>query len=239
MASHVPRHLASRRRGFPSLATTVAELAAGLALLAAAAVAGALFVRRPWENRLDVFAYSVVPARLTWRGYLDVADLGSTAVFLAGTGLCAAVAMWRDRARALACLVGPLCAVLVTEHVAKPLVARHGVLGGDSYPSGTVTAVAALAAALLLVSPRLLKPLSALAGALAVLAVSVAVIGLRWHFATDAVGGALVGAGAVFTVDALAHLPLVAWRELGASRRAGGGGSEPPSRRAPVGSAVL
>lgn len=199
------------------------ELTAGLLLLIAAAVVGALFVRRPWENRLDVLAYDLVPARLTWRGYLDVAELGSTTVLFAGTAICAFVSLWRDRARTLACVAGPLCAVLVTERVAKPLVARHGVLGGDSYPSGTVTAVAALAMVLVLVTPRLLRPLAALLGVVAVAAVSVAVIGLRWHYATDTVGGTLVGAGSVLALDAMAHLPVIAWRQLTASR--------PPRRR--------
>lgn len=223
MAAPLPRHLNSRRRLVRPVAAAILELTAGIALLAAAALAGALFVRRPWENRLDVLGYNLIPERTTWRGYLDVADLGSTTVFLAGTAVLVMTVLWRDRARALACVVGPLVAVFVTEHVAKPLVARQGVLGGDSYPSGTVTAVAALAMVLVLVSPTLLRPLSALAGAFVVFAVSVAVVGLRWHYATDTVGGALVGCGSVLTLDAAAHLPVLAWRHLtDAARRAGG-----------------
>lgn len=183
------------------------ELTAGLALLGAAALAGALFVRRPGENRLDAWAYALIPARLTWRGYQDVADLGSTAAFIGSVIVLAAVGAVRDRARAAACLLGPGAAVFVTEWVAKPLVRRPAVLGGSSYPSGTVTAVAAVATVLVLVSPRLLRPLSALIGAAGVLAVSVAVIGLRWHYATDTVGGACVGSGAVLLVDASLHVP--------------------------------
>ena len=204
-------------------ASVVAELSAGIALLACAAVAGLLFVRRPWENRLDVFAYSVIPERLTWRGYLDLADLGSTAVFAGSVAVLALISALRDLARAVACVVGPVAAVVVTERIAKPLVARHGVLGGDSYPSGTVTAVAAVAIVLVLVSPWLLRPFTALVGAAGVFAVSVAVIGLRWHFATDTVGGALVGTGAVLTVDSVAHLPGVLWRYAGGARRLGPG----------------
>jgi membrane-associated phospholipid phosphatase len=223
MSRPARRHLAARQRQASSSgAAAVAELSLGLVLLAAAALAGALFVRRPWENRLDVWAYSLVPERLTWRGYLDVAELGSTAVFAAGIAVLALVSAFRDLARAIACVVGPVCAVVVTERVAKPLVARHGVLGGDSYPSGTVTAVAALAVVLVLVSPWVIRPLTGVIGAVAVFAVSVAVIGLRWHFATDTVGGALVGSGAVLTVDALAHLPGIAWRQLGEARRSRG-----------------
>ena len=56
--------------------------------------------------------------------------------------------------------------------VAKPLVGRH--LAGTSalsYPSGTVTAVAALAAAAFLVVPRFAKPVVAVAGGVLVVAV--------------------------------------------------------------------
>ena len=202
------------RRG-PTAFLVVLQLSAGLALLGAAALAGALFVRRPGENRLDAWAYALIPARLTWRAYRDVAELGSTVVFFASVAMLAVLAVFRDRARAVACILGPAAAVVVTEWVAKPLVRRPAVLGGSSYPSGTVTAVAAVATALVLVSPRLLRPLSALAGSAGVLAVSVAVIGLRWHYATDTVGGAFVGTGAVLMVDAAFHVP----RLLGAGAR--------------------
>jgi|SRR5579871_1735312 len=201
-----PQAMSPPRRRTSPLACSL-ELASGLVLLGGAALAGAIFVRRPWENRLDVLAYSLVPARPSSPLYLDIARLGSTGVFLAGVAVLTVLALFRDRARALACAVGPLLAVLVTERVAKPLVARHGVLGGDSYPSGTVTAVAALVTGIVLVSPRLLRPLTTVVGLGVIVAVGVAVVGLRWHYGTDAVGGLLVGCGAVFSVDALAHVP--------------------------------
>jgi membrane-associated phospholipid phosphatase len=237
VATKVPRHTAPGRDLRRRAGIAVSELTLGAALLLVAAVAGLLFVRRPWENRFDVIGYSLVPARPSSRWYRDLAELGSSTALFAGTAVLTFVALWRDRARALACLAGPLCAVLVTERVAKPLVARPGVLGGDSYPSGTVTAVAALATAVVLVAPRLVRPLAALVGAGAVAAVSVAVLGLRWHFATDAAGGALVGCGALFTLDALAHLPGLAWRAVrgsaaarsgaGSAAGAGAGGADP------------
>jgi membrane-associated phospholipid phosphatase len=88
--------------------------------------------------------------------------------------------------------------------VAKPLVGRHfGSSSALSYPSGTVTAVAALAAAAFLVAPRFAKPLVALAGGVAVVIVCAAVVVLRWHYPTDALGGACVGVGTVFAVDGL------------------------------------
>ena len=94
--------------------------------------------------------------------------------------------------------------LLIVQTVAKPLVGRHFEgTSALSYPSGTVTAVAALAAAALLVVPRFAKPLVAVAGGAVVVAVCAAVVVLRWHYPTDALGGVCVGAGAVFAVDGL------------------------------------
>ena len=102
----------------------------------------------------------------------------------------------------------PLVAVLVVQDLAKPLVGRHiGITGGTSYPSGTVAAVAALAMAFTLVVPRLLRPATAVVGAVATVGVSMAVIILRWHYPTDALGGIGVGIGSVLVVDGVLHIP--------------------------------
>lgn len=199
----------ARRRGGGSL--LLAELLVGVALLAGAAAGGFFFVHRPWPNRLDAAGFAAFPAAPSSARWHDLADLGSLPVFAGGIGFCALVALFSDRARSLACLAGPALAVVVTEQVAKPLVGRHlDVLGGNSYPSGTVTAVTALAVVAVLVAPRFLRPLAALAGLAAVAATTAAVIALRWHFPTDALGGICVGGGTVLVVDALFHLPGVA-----------------------------
>ena len=108
--------------------------------------------------------------------------------------------------------IGPVAAVLVTEHIAKPYVGRHlSTLGGDSYPSGTVTAAAALVTVITLAVPVVLRPVVGL-GALGVIgAVGIAVVGMRWHYPTDAFGGACVGVGAVLALDAIVHIPRC-WR---------------------------
>ena len=113
------------------------------------------------------------------------------------------VGVLRDWVRAIACAVAPVIAVLIVQDLAKPLVGRHiGMAGGSSYPSGTVAAVAALATAATLVMPRLVRPLVAAVGLLATIGTSVAVIVLRWHYPTDALGGIAVGIGAVLVLDA-------------------------------------
>lgn len=95
----------------------------------------------------------------------------------------------------------------MVEHVAKPLVGRQIALHEFTYPSGTITVTAALAAAAFLVTPLRLRPLIALLGVGAVLGASAGVLTLRWHYPTDVLGGICVGVGAVFFIDAVAHLP--------------------------------
>jgi membrane-associated phospholipid phosphatase len=185
----------------------LAQLLFGLVLLGTAALAGAALSERPWPNRIDAagseFARGIGPH---WAE--QVVRLGSTrAVVIGVLLLCVIAALRRDWVRVVACLIAPTGAVAIVELVAKPLVGRtYGESTALSYPSGTVTVVAALAAAALLVAPGLLKPSIAVLGAVIVAAVSVAVVVLHWHYTTDAFGGTCVGYGAVFTLDAVGHL---------------------------------
>ena len=122
----------------------------------------------------------------------DLATLpGRWTALLVGVAVVFVVGLLQDRARAVACAVAPVVAVLIVQDLAKPLVGRHlDLTGPSSYPSGTVTAVAALATAAVLVTPRLARPGHRGAG------------GrwppwgppspwwcLRWHYPTDALGG--------------------------------------------------
>jgi membrane-associated phospholipid phosphatase len=150
---------------------------------------------------LDGIGFRLLPADLTSKWASDVAQLGSLPVLVAGVAvLCLVAAMSRNWVRAVSCAIAPLAAVLIVQTVAKPLVGRH-LEGALSYPSGTVTAVAALAAAVFLVVPWFAKPFAAVTGGVVVATVCAAVVVLRWHFPTDALGGVCVGAGAVFAVD--------------------------------------
>jgi membrane-associated phospholipid phosphatase len=193
---------------------TAIELILGTALLGAAALAGLLLAKRPGPNRVDAAGYFYVPSDPSSHLANELVKVGSLPVLLAGIGVIFAVTIFRDPVRAFACATAPIVAVEVVERIAKPMVGREIGAGSFTYPSGTVTAVAALAAAVFLVSPSLLRPLSALVGALVVAGVGVAVVVLRWHYPTDVIGGVWVGIGAVFFIDALAHLPwLIAARQ--------------------------
>ena len=182
----------------------MAELGAGAVLLAGAAVAGLVFVRRPWPNRLDVWGYRALPANLTAPWAHAFVGLGSISALLGGVLVVFLIGILRDRVRAVACAMAPVLAVLIVQDIAKPLVDRHSELsGGLSYPSGTVAAVAALATAFTLVMPARTRLPVAMLGCLAMVGTSAAVVVLRWHYPTDALGGAAVGVGSVLAVDAV------------------------------------
>jgi membrane-associated phospholipid phosphatase len=198
------------KRG-PARATplgTAIELAVGISALALSALAGLAFIHRPWPNRLDGWGYHAFPADLSSGWAKDFATLGSLTALVVGVIAIFLVAILRDWVRAVACAAAPVIAVLIVQHLAKPLVNRHiGLAGASSYPSGTVTAVAAMATALTLAMPRVTRPFVALVGVATTVMVSAAVIVLRWHYPTDTLGGIGVGVGAVLIVDAVFHAP--------------------------------
>jgi membrane-associated phospholipid phosphatase len=183
MASTLVLHPQGSPRRSGQGAPALLEFLVGCVCLGGAALAGFVFVHRPWPNRVDAIGLRLLPADLSSRWATDLTRFGSTAVVVAGVVVLAVIAVLsRDRRRAVACVIAPLVAVTVVELVAKPLVGRH--FEGSSalsYPSGTVTAVAALAAGAFLVSPLVLKPTAALLGGVFVMAVCVAVVILRWH----------------------------------------------------------
>lgn len=195
------------------------ELVTGTGLLVLAALAGLFFVGRPGPNRIDAWGYQLFPADHWTRWAHDLTQIGSLTGVLIGIVVLVVVGLARDWVRALVCAVAPVGAVLIVDQVAKPLINRHldGVVG--SYPSGTVTAVAALAAGAVLVAPRIARAVTAVLAAGLVVGIGAAVVILRWHYPTDALGGACVGVGAVFFLDALAHLPWVIGTRLGWPRR--------------------
>jgi membrane-associated phospholipid phosphatase len=218
---------ARRRTHGPRAATpwgTAAELAVGASMLGLSALAGLAFVHRPWPNRLDVWGYRVLPLDSSSRWAHDLANLGSLTVLVVGVVAVFLIGVLRDWVRAIACAVAPVAAVLIVQDLAKPLVGRHlGMTGASSYPSGTVAAVAALATAATLVMPRTIRPLMALVGVAATVGAGAAVIVLRWHYPTDALGGIGVGAGSVLLLDGLMHVPwaiAAVFRPAGAVRRA-------------------
>jgi membrane-associated phospholipid phosphatase len=223
--------LESRGRKGPAAASrlwTAIELVLGTGLLGAAALAGLLLAKRPGPNRVDAAGYFYVPSDPGSHLANELVKIGSVPVLVAGVAVIFLVAIFRDWVRAFACAAAPIIAVEVVEHIAKPMVGREIGAGSFTYPSGTVAVVAALTAAVFLVTPRLLRPVSAVVGVFVIVGVGWAVLVLRWHYPTDVLGGVCVGAGAVFFIDALVHLPwLLLAREPRSYHRFPGSATSP------------
>jgi membrane-associated phospholipid phosphatase len=93
-----------------------------------------------------------------------------------------------------------LVALLVSEHVVKPLVQRT-YYGEPSFPSGNVTAVSATAIAMWLalypVLGKRARHMTLAIGVAWVLLTSLSVVGALWHTPLDAVGSVLLSVGIV------------------------------------------
>ncbi|HVA03694.1 MAG TPA: phosphatase PAP2 family protein [Acidimicrobiales bacterium] len=201
------------------------ELTVGVLLVFGVIVAGIYFSARPGPTVVDGWVFAAIPAGHHSGLLLAVTRLGSPFVVVAAAVVGMLVTLGRNRARALALLVGPVLAVTVCEWAVKPVVGRT-FADVVSFPSGTVTAIASLAAVGLLATPdpwRLV--MAAFGGTVTVLAV-VSVVALRWHFPTDAVAGAALGVGVVLLTDCAAR--ALAGRVL--AGRAGSG--RPDAERA-------
>jgi membrane-associated phospholipid phosphatase len=180
------------------------QLVVGLLGVALVALEGALVAHRPVAGALDRWLQTVVPgSRAT--AFVEVTKLRSPSVVVVVAVLLGALSLRRDRPRAVACLIGPPLAVLVGQEMIKPLVGR--TLGGTlTYPSGSTTGAAALATAAILAVPPRWKWVTAVLAVAYALWMTVAVVALRWHFPTDALGGAVLGVGVVLIVDSVMHL---------------------------------
>jgi len=197
------------------------ELVVGAIVVGWSVLTALMMAAFPGPTSLDRWGFAAVARSARSTTLIHITELGKPAVLIVGALLAALVAVGRDRPRALSCVTGPLVTVLLVEYVFKPLVGRHfeGVL---SYPSGSVADIAALATVWTLAVPRRVRPVVGAIGALAILSMTVAVIGLRWHYPTDAVGGAVLGVGTVLLVDGILHHPRISrqrWAHTGPLRR--------------------
>ena len=175
------------------------------------AVLGAHYANTNAPGRIDRALDLRIKARLADHHHLldhlfalgDPSTVVTLMVLL--TLLCAVRRHWRAAAL---CVLGPSVAIVLTEYILKPLVGRH-IGYALSFPSGHTTGAFAIAvtATVLVVEWRGLR--NALRVALIALAivlaagVAAAVVGLGYHYATDAVGGFCVALGAVLGVAVL------------------------------------
>jgi len=109
-----------------------------------------------------------------------------------------AVALARERPRVAVAVAAILGLAPLTAETLKPILAHPHVqigyvhIGAGSWPSGHSTAATVLVLSALLVTPRRLRPLVAVIGALFLIAVSCSLLILAWHMPSDVLGGYLV-----------------------------------------------
>jgi membrane-associated phospholipid phosphatase len=180
------------------------ELTIAVVLLAAVASAGLYLKARPGPTPIDRTVLAAFPF-VRHSGFLvAVTRLGSPFVVVAGAGAAFLATVGRQRARSVALLIGPVLAVGLCDWVIKPVVGRT-FSDVVSYPSGTVTAVAAVATAGLLATPDPWRSVMAAFGGTVTALTVVAVIALRWHYPTDAAAGLATGVGVVLLTDCVAR----------------------------------
>jgi membrane-associated phospholipid phosphatase len=144
---------------------------------------------------------------LSPRSATEIMTFGSGIRFAACIAVLVGAALaLRDRYSAAVAAIAPPLAVVLTEWIGKPLVARAEP-AGLGYPSGHVTGAAVIAAVVVLIGYRrwgwrglvVLGPV-----AIAITAyMSIAVIRLHFHYFTDTIAGALVGYGTAAAVATL------------------------------------
>jgi membrane-associated phospholipid phosphatase len=103
-------------------------------------------------------------------------------------------------------MAGLIVVALLVEYTFKPLVGRRfeGVL---SFPSGNVADLAAVAAAWAVAVPARFRIVTIAIGATATGLMVLSVIGLRWHYPSDALAGVVLGVGMLLLIDGTVHLP--------------------------------
>uniref|UniRef100_UPI00101C28FD phosphatase PAP2 family protein n=1 Tax=Promicromonospora panici TaxID=2219658 RepID=UPI00101C28FD len=142
---------------------------------------------------------------------------------------------WVATAMAAVVILG---ANLTTQVIKDGVFHRVGLVGEwnqdvNTLPSGHVTVVAAAWAALLLVTPRGWRPVTALAGAAVTCAMGLATLADRWHRPSDVVAAVLVVVAWTALTCALAPAGWAGPPAAGTARRATAG----TARRATAGTA--
>ncbi len=159
-----------------------------------------------------------------------IARLCDPKLYVALAAVPIAIALVRGRRRPAIASVAILVGASVTTQLVQPLfssarpsAAHLGISPSpSSWPSGHATAAMALALAALIALPPGWRRWSAAGGAAFAIAVSYSVLVLRWHYASDVVGGLLVAGvwGIAVIGVAFRSAPVRARRAWAEPRRA-------------------
>lgn len=182
----------------------------GVLLLGLVAVGGAYFAYRPGPTPLDRLAFAIVPLEYSRHSLTYIADLGRPRVVAPGVVICAFIAFFWDRRRAITCLAAPAAAIIITEYLAKPAVGR--TFGGTlCYPSGHMTAVASLICAFVVAVPARWRKAAGALGVVVGIVVAITLLLLRWHYLTDVIAAVLLSMATTLIVDATLHSRTFRW----------------------------
>lgn len=180
------------------------KLLVGGVLLGAVAVLGWYLSVYPGLNPVDRLAFRIIPNEYTEHPLLFVADFGRPRVVIPAVAFCFFISLLWSRRRAITCVIAPLLAVGITEYIAKPAVGR--TYGGTlCYPSGHMTAVAAVMSVFVLAVPPRFRGWAVVIGVIVDSVVGVTLMLLRWHYLSDVTGGLALSVGTTLVVDALVH----------------------------------
>ena len=174
-----------------------------------AAAGGLYFAFSPAATPLDRLVASILPNHSHSRPLRWIVAHGLPAGLVVGAMLSCVVCLPRDRRRALSCLVAPAIAIAIADYVMKPLVGRSipgGHTVGLSYPSGHMTATAAVVAVAVLAVPPGWRRWALVIGVAIDIVVASILILLRYHYATDILGGGAVAVGTTLLTDTAVHL---------------------------------
>ncbi len=150
-------------------------------------------------QRVDNSAFGALDPRRSPRvyeateGLLETITLASVALLGIAIGALALARRRLDLALAAGVLI---VGANVTTQLLKAILPRPDLIGSGfppgSLPSGHVTVAMSLGMALVLVSPRALRPLAATVGGTYAAGVGIAVLALDWHRPADVLAGYLV-----------------------------------------------
>lgn len=178
----------------PAPGRVLASLAVALIGAATLVATYVVAVLEPAGRRLDDAVMTAAmqlgsgwrPAMLT---VLDVVAVPTVALAVLGL---VAPAVARGQGRRAGAVVALVLGSQVVTQVLKAVLPRSGDVEGNSLPSGHVTLVVALGVALVVVLPRVLRPLAAVAAAGAAALAGVATMVAGWHRPSDLVAAAAV-----------------------------------------------
>ena len=131
-------------------------------------------------------------------------SLAGASLYLSGLGIVTVlvIALVRRRFRDALAVVGLLAGAIGGGQVLKLVLLSRPGPDANSFPSGHVTACAAIVLALVLAVPQRLRPAATWVGAVVTSYVAASTVELGWHRFSDTIGAlALCGAIAVLVAD--------------------------------------